>query len=56
MISQLFQLFMKRVELLPERYREEAETQPLHRVICNYIAGMTDGYFVRVYEQAVTRL
>jgi dGTPase len=56
MISHLFQLFMKRVELLPERYQEEARTEPLHRVVCNYIAGMTDGYFVKVYEHATSRL
>jgi dGTP triphosphohydrolase len=24
---------------------------PVHRVVCDYIAGMTDGYFERCYQQ-----
>jgi dGTP triphosphohydrolase len=31
---------------LPLRERPE---KPLHRAVCDYIAGMTDGYFLRVY-------
>jgi dGTP triphosphohydrolase len=30
---------------------EESAGQPLHRQVCDYIAGMTDGYFVRTCEQ-----
>jgi dGTP triphosphohydrolase len=28
---------------------ERAGGEPLHRLVCDYIAGMTDGYFERVY-------
>jgi dGTP triphosphohydrolase len=24
---------------------------PVHRVVCDYIAGMTDGYFERCFQQ-----
>jgi dGTPase len=47
-ISELFNLWMKQPEKLPSSYREKASQEPLPRVICDYIAGMTDNY---IYEQ-----
>ena len=32
---------------------ERGSAEPLHRQICDYIAGMTDGYFRRVFEELV---
>ena len=52
LISELFQLFMDRPDRLPESYRLEAAEEPLHRVVCGYIAGMTDSFFGRVYSSA----
>ncbi|MGB9610412.1 MAG: deoxyguanosinetriphosphate triphosphohydrolase [Bryobacteraceae bacterium] len=46
-ISALFGLFMDHPEELPENHRKRLENFPLHRVVCDYIAGMTDGYFRR---------
>jgi dGTPase len=51
MISGLFGHFLEHPERLPESYRDETAGQPPHRVICDYIAGMTDGFFRRVYDQ-----
>jgi dGTPase len=51
MIATLFTLFMDAPERLPEAYREQTADQPAHRVVCDYIAGMTDGFFRRTYEQ-----
>ena len=51
MIAELFQIFLDQPGRLPESYREEQEGQPPHRVVCDYIAGMTDGFFRRTYEQ-----
>ena len=51
MIAELFQFFLDHPEKLPESYLEAAETGPIHRLICDYIAGMTDGFFMRSYEQ-----
>lgn len=52
MISDLFGYFHSAPERLPDAYREQAESEPLHRVVCDYIAGMTDGYLRRTWEQA----
>ena len=49
-LSQLFAHLMKHPELLPGGdTAERAGGEPLHRIVCDYIAGMTDGYFERVY-------
>jgi dGTPase len=48
-IADLFGYFLKDPERLPEGYSERARMEPAHRVICDYIAGMTDAYFNRVY-------
>ncbi len=49
-VSNLFQFFLSQPGKLPENYQEEANYQPLHRLVCDYIAGMTDGYFWRVHR------
>jgi dGTPase len=51
MIAEMFQLFVEEPERLPEHHRELSDTGPIHRVVCDYIAGMTDGFFHRTYEQ-----
>jgi dGTPase len=48
-IGELFRFFLDFPDRLPEGYREQAEQEPLHRVICDYIAGMTDSFFERIY-------
>ncbi len=52
-IAQLFELWMKRPEKLPASYQEKAKNQsePRARVICDYIAGMTDTYIYEQYEK-----
>ena len=39
---------MTHPESLPTTYREKAELEPLPRIVCDYIAGMTDNF---IYEQ-----
>ena len=51
-IAELFQYFLDDPSRLPETYRDRALEEPAHHVICDYIAGMTDNYFERVYERA----
>lgn len=52
-ITQLFDLWMKRPEKLPASYQEKAksESEPRARVVCDYIAGMTDTYIYEQYER-----
>jgi dGTPase len=51
MIAEMFQLFVDEPERLPDYHRELSEMGPIHRVVCDYIAGMTDGFLHRTYEQ-----
>lgn len=50
MLAELFQFFLNHPERLPPSYREQASEQPLHRIVCDYIAGMTDGFFRRTFR------
>ncbi len=50
MISELFHAYMRQPSLMPASYLNRSESQPLHRVVCDYIAGMTDSYLVRTVE------
>jgi dGTPase len=50
-IAELFQFFVANPERLPESYR--GSDSPIHRTVCDYIAGMTDGYFRRVHQQMI---
>ncbi len=47
-IAELFEVWMSQPEKLPSSYQEKAEQEPLPRIVCDYIAGMTDNY---IYEQ-----
>jgi len=40
----LFGAFVAKEALLPDRYRRRIEADGLHRVVCDYLAGMTDRY------------
>lgn len=51
-IGELFRYFLEDPARLPDNYRERALEEPAHHVICDYIAGMTDNYFARVYQRA----
>jgi dGTPase len=44
MIGALFGFFIEDPRRLPEPYARLAETDPPHRVVCDYIAGMTDAF------------
>jgi dGTPase len=50
-IAGLFELLLKHPDRMPAVYREESAGQPLHRQVCDYIAGMTDGFFLRTAAQ-----
>jgi len=51
MVGKLFQFFLDAPARLPHPYREKTMVEPAHRVVCGYIAGMTDGFFRRTFEQ-----
>ena len=49
-IASLFGYFLKHPGRMPEGHQEAANDPP-HRRVCDYIAGMTDGYFLRTCNQ-----
>jgi dGTPase len=51
LIGRLFEFFMEHPSRLPVSYLEESAGQPTHRAVCDYIAGMTDGFLIRTCEQ-----
>ncbi len=53
MSAELFQAFLEHPELLPEQHAARAVGQRTPRVICDYIAGMTDLFFRRTYETII---
>jgi dGTPase len=53
MIAELFDYFLARPDRLPAGYAARAESEPPYRLVCDYLAGMTDSYFYRTYEQAL---
>jgi dGTPase len=52
-LAELFQVFLDHPERLPPAYRGTAGRGHLHRVVCDYIAGMTDGFLRRTYQRVV---
>lgn len=50
-IRELFAFWMQHPQSLPRSYREKAEEGSLPRVICDYIAGMTDPYIFEQYQK-----
>ena len=49
--GELFAHWMEEPGDLPRNYREKATQEPLARVICDYIAGMTDPFIYQQYEK-----
>ena len=49
-VGQLFELLMAEPERLPPASHQALEEEPLPRVVCDYIAGMTDGYLQRIHR------
>ena len=50
-ISDLFAYWMEHPETLPRNYQEKAKEESLPRIICDYIAGMTDPFILEQYEK-----
>ena len=50
-VAELFQFFLSRPEQLPEAYRTQARSEALHRVVCDYIAGMTDRFALQEHRK-----
>ena len=48
-VRNLFDYWMEHPEALPASYDEQRQRDPLHRVVCDHIAGMTDRFILGQY-------
>ncbi len=52
-VSEVFDYLTAHPEALPRSYRERFESEKLVRVVCDYIAGMTDHYVEDLQKRLV---
>jgi len=50
-VTELFAFWMENPSSLPHYYHEKAAQESLPRVVCDYIAGMTDHFIIEQYEK-----
>ena len=50
-LAQLFDFYVSHPGTMPKAYAELAQRAPKHRVVCDYIAGMTDHYLLRLHAE-----
>ncbi|MGA8271087.1 MAG: deoxyguanosinetriphosphate triphosphohydrolase [Candidatus Sulfotelmatobacter sp.] len=50
-VSELFAFWLSNPAALPRYYEEKAEQESRPRVVCDYIAGMTDHFIIEQYEK-----
>jgi dGTPase len=53
-VTAVFEYLLAHPEALPPSYREKAGSESLARVVCDYIAGMTDNYVEDLRKKLVT--
>jgi dGTPase len=49
-LGQLFGFYLHHPDAMPKSYAELAQREPRHRVVCDYIAGMTDNFLLRQHQ------
>ncbi len=52
-LGELFRHYIKQPETLPESYEENRGSEPLPRLVCDYIAGMTDAYLLQRHKEFI---
>jgi dGTPase len=50
-VTELFDFWIANPSGLPHYYRDKAEQESVPRVVCDYIAGMTDHFIIEQYER-----
>jgi dGTPase len=50
-LGQLFDIYMEHPEMMPKSYNDLARQGPRYRVVCDYIAGMTDHFLLRQHAE-----
>ena len=52
-MAELFSFLLENPQRVSPGYRERLHDEPVHRVVCDYIAGMTDAYLTRIHKELV---
>jgi dGTPase len=50
LLKLLFQFFVQHPERLPAEYAANPRNEPIERVVVDYLAGMTDRYAIKAFE------
>jgi dGTPase len=50
-LSELFALYVENPKILPPAILEQAGAEDLHRIVCDYLAGMTDRFAMDEFEK-----
>ena len=50
-VKTLYEYFIDNIEKLPDEYLKMLESNEKSRVVCDYIAGMTDRYAIKLFEE-----
>ncbi len=50
-IKHLYQYFLEHPVVLPHEYLQRAQSEGVERTVCDYIAGMTDRFAIRIYHK-----
>jgi len=50
-LAQLFDYYVQHPSAMPKAYAELAQRSPLYRIVCDYVAGMTDHYLLRQHAE-----
>ena len=51
MLERLYEYYFKNPETMPNIYQKIAEEEGIERAVCDYIAGMSDTYSVKTFNQ-----
>jgi dGTPase len=50
-MGELFGYLVEHPDRISQGYREQLDGEPVYRVVCDYIAGMTDSYLMRTHRE-----
>ncbi len=50
-LAQVFAYYLEHPETMPKSYTEFAQRNPPYRIVCDYIAGMTDHFLLRQHAE-----
>ena len=50
-IEELFNAYVEKPEILPKKVQAQAQTREFYRMICDYLAGMTDRFALMEYSK-----